>query len=121
MNENKGSRWWLLLLLLFFLEWWFWWRKPFAVSIDTRPAPTGQGANLGQYATRDPAAYAQETRDYLNTIVYIDPVSGAWASGSSFTGLYDAWLSLRDSGRDTSACLAQMESAIRAHFPGAQI
>lgn len=98
----------VLLLLL-----WRWWKN----AQVAKP----QGANQGGYATFEADNYGADTIAYLNTVVYVDPVTGVWANGSTFTGLYDAYKSLRDTGRDTSPVKQQMTAAIKAHYPNAYV
>lgn len=129
-EDQKDSHPWLWALLLLLLLWWWWrWSHRPAASVPPAPAAaaspapsssssSGQGGP-GPYATFNPDNYADETRRYLNTIIYTDPITGAWANGTTFTGLYDAYQSLKKQGRDTSAAEQQMLEAIRSHYPSA--
>ena len=66
----------------------------------------------GGYANLELSAAADETRAYLNQKAYVDPVHGVWANREGFTGLYDAWFSLKSAGLDTTAVEAQIRNAL---------
>jgi len=82
------------------------------------------GANLGPTATFDPDRYAPETIDYLNTLKYCSPFNGP-----TDMPLYYQYLLIRDitpvseraSNPAFADVIAQMNDAIKAHFPAAQL
>lgn len=82
------------------------------------------GANLGPTATFDPDHYSQETINFLTSIKYSSP-----NHGPTDIPLYYQYLRLRDvtpvANRASNIALqdviAQMNDAIKSHFPAAQV